>query len=217
VSIETLLKCTRPGRPKVVSDEDQCAVILNATREIFLAKGYDKMTMDDVAAKAGMSKKTLYRLFKDGKTALFIGFVEAHRAEMVALPGDYDHLSLEEALAKIFHVDIETEEDFVRMSVLKMIKVEAAKSPEVLAFLKEHVGERSLSLLEEWLQHQVDMGRIRPCDCRNAARILLDMIFGAIIKKGGQLCEWPDQAERSTYMRQCIDIFVNGCNCKEKQ
>jgi AcrR family transcriptional regulator len=214
--MESIFKCSRPGRPKVVSDDVQCAVILNATRESFLAKGYDKMTMDDVAAKAGMSKKTLYRLFKDGKPALFLAMIEEHRAEMIALPGDYDHLSTEEALAQIFRIDISSDEDIERMAVLKLIKLEAAKSVEVLGMLKEKLGDRSVLLLAEWLQAQVDKERMRLCDCRNAAQILLDMIFGAIIKKGGQLCEWPDQAERRAYMRQCIDIFINGCNCKEK-
>jgi AcrR family transcriptional regulator len=215
--MESIFKCSRPGRPKVVSDEAQCAAILNATREIFLAKGYDKMTMDDVAAKAGMSKKTLYRLFKDGKTALFLAMIEEHRAEMIALPGDYDHLSMEEALAQIFRVDISSDEDIERMAVLKLIKLEAAKSVEVLGMLKEKLGDRSITLLTEWLQREVDRNRICLFDCRNAAQILLDMIFGAIIKKGGQLCEWPDQAIRRAYMSQCIDIFVNGCNCKEKK
>lgn len=214
--MESIFKCSRPGRPKVVSDETQCKVILDATREIFLAKGYDKMTMDDVAAKAGMSKKTLYRLFKDGKTALFIAMLEDHRTEMIALPGDYDHLPLEDALAQIFRVDIGDDADMERMAVLKLIKLEAAKSDEVLAILKEKLGDRSVTVLAEWLQNQVDQQRIRLCDTQNAAKILLDMIFGAIIKKGGQICEWPDQAERSAYMRQCIDIFVNGCNVKVK-
>lgn len=215
MSIQAMLKCGRsPGRPKVKSDEDQCRTILAATRKVFLAKGYDKMTMDDVAAKAGMSKKTLYRLF-EGKQSLFIALIEEHRAEMIALPGNYDNLSLEEALALIFRIDIGSEDDIERMAVLKLIKTEAAKSPEVMAILKEHAGERSAVLLADWLERQVENKRIQLCDCRNAAQILLDMIFGAIIKKGGQLCEWPEHSERSAYMRQCIDLFVNGCASKE--
>ncbi len=134
---------------------------------------------------------------------------------MVALPGDYDHLSLEEALGQIFRVDISGDDDIERMAVFKLIKLEAAKNSELLGILKERLGDRSVTLLADWLQREVDKKRISLCDCRNAAQILLDMIFGAIIKKGGQLCEWPDQAERRSYMRQCIDIFVNGCRHKE--
>jgi AcrR family transcriptional regulator len=37
--------------------------ILNSARELFLARGYRPTTMDDIARRAGMSKRTLYEKF----------------------------------------------------------------------------------------------------------------------------------------------------------
>ncbi|MBO5303901.1 MAG: TetR/AcrR family transcriptional regulator [Lachnospiraceae bacterium] len=48
--------------------------VLNATIEIFNEKGL-KFTMDDIAAKLGMSKKTIYTIFKD-KEELFFEMVD---------------------------------------------------------------------------------------------------------------------------------------------
>jgi AcrR family transcriptional regulator len=43
--------------------------ILNKAEELFLQFGYSKVTMDEIAASMGMSKKTLYKFFP-GKEAL---------------------------------------------------------------------------------------------------------------------------------------------------
>ncbi|REJ81413.1 MAG: TetR/AcrR family transcriptional regulator [Bacteroidetes bacterium] len=39
--------------------------ILNAARELFFRHGVNSVTMDDIAAKLGMSKKTIYKTCKD--------------------------------------------------------------------------------------------------------------------------------------------------------
>ncbi|NKB84500.1 hypothetical protein HED51_20555 [Ochrobactrum grignonense] len=44
----------------------------------------------------------------------------------------------------------------------------------------------------------------------NAAKILMDMIFGAIIVKHRQELFWPSDEDRRTYLSQCIAIFTKG-------
>ncbi|MFF2557621.1 TetR/AcrR family transcriptional regulator [Nocardia sp. NPDC058058] len=56
--------------------------IVAVARELFLAKGFDRVGMDDVAAAAGCSRATLYRHFR-GKPAL-IDAVMANSAVAVA-------------------------------------------------------------------------------------------------------------------------------------
>ncbi len=48
--------------------------VLTAARRLFLDKGYDGTSMDDVAAEAGVSKPTVYRYFAD-KEQLFTEIV----------------------------------------------------------------------------------------------------------------------------------------------
>src|SRR5262245_30420559 len=48
--------------------------ILEAAQDAFLAKGYDRATMDEIAAAAGVSKQTLYKHFVD-KEGLFAEIV----------------------------------------------------------------------------------------------------------------------------------------------
>ena len=50
------------GRPQVRCDEDTRALIIEAAAQEFQAKGYEATSIAAVAARAGVSTKTLYRL-----------------------------------------------------------------------------------------------------------------------------------------------------------
>src|SRR5580658_5139976 len=65
------------------SDRKRKALLLAAT-EVFLDKGYDSTSMDDVAAKAAVSKPTVYKYFSD-KERLFAEIVLATTSNMVGL------------------------------------------------------------------------------------------------------------------------------------
>jgi len=63
-----------PGRPK---DPAKRAAILDAAQSMFLEHGFEGVSMDQIAARAGVSKLTVYSHFGD-KEALFIAAVEHH-------------------------------------------------------------------------------------------------------------------------------------------
>ena len=62
------------------SDRKRQALLVAAT-EVFLDKGYDSTSMDDVAAKAAVSKPTVYKYFTD-KERLFAEIVRATTSEI---------------------------------------------------------------------------------------------------------------------------------------
>lgn len=63
-----------PGRPK---DLAKRAAILDAAKRLFLQLGFDGVSMDQIAAEAGVSKLTVYSHFGD-KDSLFAEAVRAH-------------------------------------------------------------------------------------------------------------------------------------------
>jgi TetR/AcrR family transcriptional regulator, mexJK operon transcriptional repressor len=70
----------RPGRPK---DPAKHAAIVEAARRLFSMQPYETVTMEAVAAQAGVSKMTVYSHFRD-KEALFERIVVATCDEMLA-------------------------------------------------------------------------------------------------------------------------------------
>src|SRR6476661_7275970 len=71
---------TALSRPRVEGDREQ--EILDATLEVLADVGYDRLTMDAVAARAKASKATLYRRWND-KASLVVDalLVVKHTAE----------------------------------------------------------------------------------------------------------------------------------------
>jgi TetR/AcrR family transcriptional repressor of mexJK operon len=63
-----------PGRPK---DLAKRAAILDAAKRLFVLQGFDGVSMDQIAAEAGVSKLTVYSHFGD-KDSLFAEAVRAH-------------------------------------------------------------------------------------------------------------------------------------------
>ena len=58
---------------------DKAQLIICAAREAFLEKGYDGVSMDKVASRAGVAKQTVYARYTS-KDALFLAVVESLRA-----------------------------------------------------------------------------------------------------------------------------------------
>jgi len=199
----------RRGRPKVKPDEEQRVRIVERAGKLFRDKGYGPTTTDDLAAFCEVSKRTLYRLF-GSKLSLFAAVVAAYRFEMLALPGDYDDLPLEEALGRIFKIDIDDETDRSRLAFLKVIIVEASHSSDLRQVLRTYGGDKARAHLAAWLDHQRKLGRIEVRDVENAAQILIDMLFGSAISRMFSEFNWPGSARRREYAHHCIALFLNG-------
>jgi AcrR family transcriptional regulator len=195
------------GRPKLVSDVTQRKAIIFGAWRLFIEGGYRNFTTDEVAARCKISKRTLYKLFSS-KADLFVAIVDAHRQSMLALPGEYDDLPLEEALERIFKIDSDANSYRERIAFLRFAIGEAVQFPELDAILREHGADKSLSLLAEWLDRQ--RARVDIDNVYSAAKMLMDMIFGAVVVKAGGELEWPADEDRRLHMRRCIHVFLNG-------
>ena len=74
--------------------------ILSAARELFLADGFERASMDAVAARAGVSKRTVYDYYGD-KRALFLAVVE----ETVRLLSSVIQEAIDEHLGEVEDVE----------------------------------------------------------------------------------------------------------------
>ncbi|MGE5335771.1 MAG: TetR/AcrR family transcriptional regulator, partial [Nitrososphaerota archaeon] len=69
--------------------------ILAGAEKLFTTYGYSRVSMDELAAELGMSKKTLYKHFPT-KEALLLQVIEAFYAQLNA---DIEAIRLDEALS----------------------------------------------------------------------------------------------------------------------
>jgi AcrR family transcriptional regulator len=202
----------RRGRPKLRADDARRSEIVACAREIFLARGYAGTTTDVVAARCRMSKQTLYRLFPS-KTALFRAMIEAHRQTMLDLPRHGEEAPLADAIAAIFRIDIDADEERARAAFIHLAMMESRQFPEIADLVRRHGVEPSRRLLAEWLAGQCARGAIRLDDAESGARMLMDMIFGAMGPPSGDR-GGPDLAARRVHIRRCIDVFLDGVRAR---
>ena len=80
VPVEPMLLPRAPAGPAPPRGDPAAAIALVA--EV----GYDRMTVEALAARAGVSKPTIYRRWPGGKTEIIVDAIRAKRADGDALP-----------------------------------------------------------------------------------------------------------------------------------
>jgi len=209
-------KLSRPrGRPRAVSEETRRGQIIESAFDAFLELGYAGTTTDIVAARCGISKRTLYEVFSS-KTELFQAVIVAHRRTMLDLPCDHDDRPFADALASIFWIDIEPKLERRRSAFIQLVMTEIRQFPEIGDMLHRDGVEESRRLLADWLAFERDRGVIASDDVRSDAGMLMDMIFGGLAVRPGGPRKKPDRNQRRNYIRRCIDVFLNGASPRSR-
>lgn len=78
---------TSPAIRRRLSAPERRAVIEHAAEALFAEQGYAATTIDDIVARAGVTKPMLYRHF-ESKQGLVMTLLEHHRDELAAAPLD---------------------------------------------------------------------------------------------------------------------------------
>ncbi|MBR0780080.1 TetR/AcrR family transcriptional regulator [Bradyrhizobium iriomotense] len=148
--------------------------LLAAAKDTFTSKGFAATTMDDIAGAAGMSKKTLYKLF-ESKTELF-------RAMLLR------------SLPEADYADAPSEGSPVtRLRNMLREAADVALSPGEIALQRLIIGERQASpelgrmfaevIMESGTEHIVDLLktiRLEPRFAGVPLRLIAEMLFGMV-------------------------------------
>ncbi|PTW60469.1 TetR family transcriptional regulator [Breoghania corrubedonensis] len=195
------------------SDCLQRREILAAARDLFLTRGYGKTTTDDIAARCGISKRTLYRLYQS-KIDLFAGIIETSRAQMFTLPDPGQILSATAALERMFRIDLSPEQETETEEILKIVCTEAERCPELREVVRQHGAEVALAELSGWLADRHQAREIVIDDPQACAQILMDMVFGTLVKTMPEHASIPRGHARALHIRRCVAIFLKGVSTK---
>jgi len=198
-----------PGRAETA--EQRRERIVRMAWPLFLKKGYDNVSIDDIIAAVGGSKATLYAWF-GGKEGLFEEVVRQKCRDVVLAIHVDAAGSLEAQLAEIGH------------SFLAMVL-----SPPILEFhrLMVSIGRifpatgrlfyetgpaSAYSTVAAWIAKQQTDGRIGEEDPYRLAVLFLDMLIGE--HQLSWLTGMPRAAKRDKIdetVRIAVKVFLRGC------
>jgi AcrR family transcriptional regulator len=179
----------RPGRPRSAEADE---AILDATLELFAELGYEGLSVEAVAARARVSKATIYRRFPS-KSELVIATCTAV-SDKVREPADTGNLrgDLEVIVGNICRMLTTT----VNGRMLPQMVAEAARNPDLKAAQRAFVARRRTLCLEV-LERAVERGEIeRALDVAAVADLLVGPLFYRHLVSGDPL----DRAFRRTHV-----------------
>jgi AcrR family transcriptional regulator len=146
-----------------------------AALALFVEKGFAATRLDDVAARAGVSKGTLY-LYFESKEALFKAVIE--EGMVAALAAAEERLSdYQGSAAELLHELLlgwwEQIGQTPMAGVTKLIACESRNFPEVAQYYHERVISRGRALLRTTLQRGIASGEFRPVDVEAAIDVII--------------------------------------------
>jgi AcrR family transcriptional regulator len=142
------------GRPR---DPETDSKITRAASELLLLRGFDKTTVDEVAARAGVGKATVYRRWPSKEDLAFAAMQSLYSDEFP----EADTGSIEGDLTATYgsiiaFVNTDTGASFLRMSIMESIR------DERIASLYRASTERREEIARRTFERAIERGEVRP-------------------------------------------------------
>jgi AcrR family transcriptional regulator len=142
------------GRPR---DPQRRQAILEAAMALIAEVGYDRMTVDAIAARSGVSKPTLYRRWPHGKPELVADAIRERHAE-AGTPPDTGSLRGDLLALVAFQTGRLLDDVHLASGLLTQLRT----SPELAAVMREHVIADERARWEAILERARARGELEP-------------------------------------------------------
>jgi len=128
--------------------------LLAVTLQLLQERGYDRLTVDAVAAKARASKATVYRRWPSKAELVLAAFIEGIR--QVAVPPDTGTLR-----GDLLHVgELICQQGRQHAGTIRAVLVEVSRSPALNDVMQHEFIEQRRTLMHNVLRQAVDRGEI---------------------------------------------------------
>lgn len=185
------------------------AELLSAALALFVERGYAATRLEDVAARAGVSKGTLY-LYYSSKAALFQAVIQegivpviAENEEIAAQHEGSSFSLLEKMLANWWNRIGKTE----YAGIPKLVIAEAINFPEIGAFYYEKVIARGRSLIGSALKRGMDSGEFRSQNIDLTIDILIAPVLMLLIWRFSFSQFQPQETDAGAYLQQHLEMM----------
>jgi AcrR family transcriptional regulator len=157
------------GRPR---DPEADRAILRATFEQLLDVGYGGLSMEAVAAAAGVAKTTVYRRYPSKRDLVIAALGRSVPFE----PPAQDRMS-PDALRALVHEAVAMLVDSGAIRILASLLVEAQRDPSILEAFRARLLEPRRHPIVAMLERGIERGELRP---DTDPLVVTEMIAGAV-------------------------------------
>ena len=194
--------------------QDRPGELLEAALDLFVEKGFAATRVEEVAARAGVSKGTLF-LYFPSKEDLFKAVVRENvvapvtqgAAEVAQFQGPTSEL-LEWMLLQWWRRYGATKAS----GISKLVMSEASNFPDLASFYQKEVIEPGQALIRFALQRGIDRGDLRPMNIELVLHSLMAPLLFLVMWKHsmGPCCPANDQIDPEEFISQHARLLVRG-------
>jgi len=207
----------RGGRPSKADAEQLAHRIVEAATELFFTLGYGATTIEAVAKRARVSKRTFYHRFEN-KSALFSAAV--HRTIERLRPPDVPPLhgaSLPEILRSVADLVLRAALSPPAIALHRLIVGESGRFPNLAAVVtNQGASEEAVRLIVGVLEREAHRGNLTLDNPTFAAQQFLHMVIAVPQRRAMGLGTPMTSTEFDPWVRNVVNLFLNGCRGWER-
>jgi TetR/AcrR family transcriptional regulator len=188
--------------------------LLEAALALFVEKGFAATRVEEVAARAGVSKGTLF-LYFPSKVDLFKAVVRQTLAGRFT-EWNQELTSFQDSSEALLHHTMISWWERIGMTdasgITKLVMSEAGMFPEIASFYQQEVIGPGHDLLKRVLQRGIDRGEFRGLEMEHAVYSLIaPMIFLLMWKHSmAPCCPASAQIDPPAFLRCQVDLLLRG-------
>ena len=199
------------GRPTREQAKQRHEELLDGALEHFLAHGFERATIEAIAASLNMTKRTVYARYPD-KAALFLAAVHRAIEQMLVPEGTFarfEHDSLEETLKAVTRWRVGHLMTPAGMRLQRVIGTESFRFPEIFTQSFEIGTMPVVEFIANQLRRHAVPGTLAHSRARKAATGFMSMTVGSIFRvlvSGNRLSE----NEIEEHIDFTVGLFLEG-------
>ena len=210
---------TASAPPRQRRKEARPQELLDAALALFVEKGFAATRSEEVAARAGVSKGTLY-LYYPSKEELFKAVVRQNMSALIAegleLADAYEG-STSELLALLMHTWWERVGDTPAAGIHKIVISEVRNFPELAQFYADEVIVPADRLFSSTIRRGIERGEFRDMPEHEVAHALMaPMIFLSLHKHSFGACPASSlPLDSGQLIRTHLELVLRGLEVRE--
>jgi AcrR family transcriptional regulator len=186
--------------------------LLASALDLFVERGYAATRLDEVAARAGVSKGTLY-LYFENKEELFKAVV---RENMVPQLVDAEELIARFGghTSELLRTCIRNWWDRIGATKLsgisKLMMAESGNFPDVARFYHEEVVSRGEALIRRIVERGIALGEFRPVDPVTSTRVIIAPVLMLMMWSHSLHYCHLEPIEANAFLDCLVDLLTRG-------
>ncbi len=193
--------------------EERPQELLDAALALFVEKGFAATRSEEVAARAGVSKGTLY-LYFPSKEELLKAVIRDHVSSQISAGAQRVQDSkgtAAELLREVLAGWWSQLYDSPASAVFKLVITEVRNFPEIAQFYSQEVVRPGEQIIGSILQRGVESGELRPIDVPSAVHSLVfPMVMLCLHKHSLGACTPLHDLDPHRFIQAHIDLMLSG-------